>query len=187
MVDHGDDEREEPELHDPAPEVIAHRDLALLDRVAEARADEADERARCPERERGLARGQRPSRARERAAEPAEDEERHVLRRRELRFAESAEVEEHREIEEEMDEAAVKRAAKDGDKDLAWLLAPSRERALALNKAYMAVVREQSFELGRDAVISPPKNVQRRVRNGLTENGVSENIHRDAKIWLDWK
>lgn len=86
-----------------------------------------------------------------------------------------------------LNEDEVRRAAKGGDKDLAWLLSPSRERALALNKAYMAVVREQSFARGRDAVISPPKNLNRAVRGGQTENGFTNNIHRDAKIWLDWK
>jgi hypothetical protein len=86
-----------------------------------------------------------------------------------------------------VDDATVLRAAKGGDKDLAWLLAPSRARAIALGKAYMAVVREQSFDKGRDAVISPPKNLHDRVRNGRTENGARGNIHRDAKIWLDWK
>lgn len=86
-----------------------------------------------------------------------------------------------------LDESAVKHAAKGGDKDLAWLLAPSRARAIALDKAYMAVVREQSFDKGRDSLVSPPKNVHDRVRNGATENGAKGNIHRDAKIWLDWK
>jgi hypothetical protein len=50
-----------------------------------------------------------------------------------------------------LDEAAVRAAT-----DLADLLAPSRARALALAKAYRAVVREQSFTRGRDAVLAPP-------------------------------
>ncbi|MGH8446795.1 MAG: hypothetical protein ACREVL_16105, partial [Solimonas sp.] len=43
--------------------------------------------------------------------------------------------------------------------DLATLMLPSRERALALNKAYWLIVREQSFAKGRDAVLHPAKNV----------------------------
>jgi len=43
--------------------------------------------------------------------------------------------------------------------DIAVLLYPSRERAMTLNKAYRAIVKEQSFVKGRDTVISPPKNV----------------------------
>lgn len=40
-----------------------------------------------------------------------------------------------------VDEAERRRAAVGGDRDLAWALAPSRARALALDKAYLAVVR----------------------------------------------
>jgi hypothetical protein len=39
------------------------------------------------------------------------------------------------------------------------LITPSRERALALNKAYRVLVREQSFLYGRDATIEPSTNV----------------------------
>ena len=53
----------------------------------------------------------------------------------------------------------LQRAAPGGDRDLAALLFPSRERALVLNKAYMALVREQKFELGRDAFAKPAENV----------------------------
>lgn len=47
--------------------------------------------------------------------------------------------------------------------DLSELLFPSPERALALNKAYREIVREQSFILGRDAVVAPAQNVHRRL------------------------
>ena len=50
----------------------------------------------------------------------------------------------------EVNEAEVRRAAAGGDRDLAWLLAPSRERALQLDKAYLAIARTQTFEHGRD-------------------------------------
>ncbi|MCW8194813.1 hypothetical protein F6455_08440 [Proteobacteria bacterium 005FR1] len=39
------------------------------------------------------------------------------------------------------------------------LIVPSRERALALNKAYYTIVQEQSYIYGRDAMIVPPNNV----------------------------
>jgi hypothetical protein len=43
------------------------------------------------------------------------------------------------------------------------VLAPSRERALALNKAYRALVQRQSFRDGRDIVLDGARNVQARV------------------------
>ena len=43
--------------------------------------------------------------------------------------------------------------------DVYTLLAPSRERALNLNKAYSHIVRHQSFIHGRDATWSPVENV----------------------------
>jgi hypothetical protein len=43
------------------------------------------------------------------------------------------------------------------------LIVPSRERAALLNKAYMALVKEQRFELGRDALIKPPRNVHAQI------------------------
>jgi hypothetical protein len=42
---------------------------------------------------------------------------------------------------------------------VAYLLLPSPERALALDRAYRAIVEEQSFTKGRDAVLAPSKNV----------------------------
>ncbi len=85
-----------------------------------------------------------------------------------------------------LDEAAVRRAAPGGDRDIAYLLTPSRERALLLAKAYMVVVREQSFELGRDAMPVPPANVHREIENGSTELGQAGKIFRDGRLWLDW-
>jgi hypothetical protein len=43
--------------------------------------------------------------------------------------------------------------------DIAYLLLPSPERALDLDRAYRAIVAEQSFRLGRDAVLAPAHNV----------------------------
>ncbi len=39
------------------------------------------------------------------------------------------------------------------------LITPSTERALMLNKAYLAIVKEQSYLYGRDTSIAPAKNV----------------------------
>lgn len=49
-------------------------------------------------------------------------------------------------------------------KDISYLLFPSRERALLLNKAYRVIVKEQSFIDGRDAVVRPVKNVHRQMK-----------------------
>jgi len=86
-----------------------------------------------------------------------------------------------------VDEEAVRRAAPGGDRDLAWLLGPSRSRALALDKAYMAIVREQRFDLGRDPVALPLTNVHREIRKG-EPTGLKEaaRIYRDGRLWLDW-
>ncbi len=85
-----------------------------------------------------------------------------------------------------LDEATVKRAAKGGDQDLAFLLTPSRERALQLNKAYMALVREQAFTRGRDTMIAPPENVLMKVENGSTELGASGRVYEDGRLHLSW-
>lgn len=85
-----------------------------------------------------------------------------------------------------LDEATVKRAAKGGDKDMAFLLTPSRERALQLNKAYMALVREQSFTQGRDTLISPPANVLEKVENGSTGLEEAGLVHEDGRLHLEW-
>ncbi|MEM7156343.1 MAG: hypothetical protein AAF799_26045 [Myxococcota bacterium] len=85
-----------------------------------------------------------------------------------------------------LDETRVRRAAPGGPDRLPDLVAPSRERALLLDKAYMALVSEQSFERGRDTIISPPDNVHRRIEEtstGLAENG--RDVH-DGTIRLDW-
>jgi len=85
-----------------------------------------------------------------------------------------------------LDEAAVLRAGPGGDKDLAWLLAPSRERALKLNKAYRALVLDQGFHRGRDTVISPPTNVQAKVSDESTHLEKAGRIYEDGRLHLDW-
>jgi hypothetical protein len=69
-----------------------------------------------------------------------------------------------------------------GDKDLAWALAPSRGRALALDKAYLAIVREQSFTKGRDAMLQPAT----RVHDKITDEKTGLTPHRDGRLHLVW-
>jgi hypothetical protein len=85
-----------------------------------------------------------------------------------------------------VDRAAVLRAAPGGDRDLAWLLGPSRERALTLNRAYRTIVMDQDFVHGRDANVLPMENVHRSVENGDTELGAAENVYSDGVMHLDW-
>lgn len=85
-----------------------------------------------------------------------------------------------------LDEAEVRRAAPGGDRDLAWLLAPSRERALALDKAYWLLVREQSFTRGRDALLAPAENVHREIGGKATELAAAETRWLDARLQLAW-
>lgn len=85
-----------------------------------------------------------------------------------------------------LDEATVRRAAKGGDKDLAFLVSPSRERALALDKAYLALVREQSFIKGRDTLLAPPGNVHQTLENGSTGLEDAGRTYTDGRLHLDW-
>jgi len=80
----------------------------------------------------------------------------------------------------------ILRAAPGGDRDLSYLVFPSRDRALALNKAYMVLVRRQNFDRGRDSVIRAPGNVHQVIENpdaGLEANG---RVFSDGRLWLDW-
>ncbi len=85
-----------------------------------------------------------------------------------------------------LDEAAVRRASVGGDADLRSLLLPSRERALALNKAYWLLVRDQRFKDGRMPVLSPARNVLERVENGDTGLRAKDRVYSDGRLWLDW-
>lgn len=90
------------------------------------------------------------------------------------------------------DEDSVRRAAPGGDRDIRHLIEPSRERALALDKAYFTLVQQQEFKLGRDPFLAPPKNVYDSVcewchttsaSTGLLEQG---RTYYDGTLWLDW-
>jgi len=84
------------------------------------------------------------------------------------------------------------RAAVGGDRDLAWALYPSRARALALDKAYLAIVREQSFVRGRDALLAPATRVHAKITEdgtGLRHDAAAEHarVHRDGRLHLVWR
>lgn len=85
-----------------------------------------------------------------------------------------------------LDEAEVRRAAPGGDKDLAYLISPSRERALLLNKAYLVLVRAQRFDRGRDATIMPIVNAQASIREESTGLAAMKRVYTDGKLHLDW-
>ena len=59
--------------------------------------------------------------------------------------------------------------------DVTEVLLPSRERALALNKAYRLLVLEQSFRLGRDLVLDGARHVHRQVEPEAA-TGISEAV-----------
>jgi len=62
---------------------------------------------------------------------------------------------------------------------------PSRRRALDLDKAYLHIVRHQSFIDGRDASIAPVTNVLRAVDDGAVPLA-AERRHFGWDIRLDW-
>ncbi|MDP2607565.1 MULTISPECIES: hypothetical protein [unclassified Oceanobacter] len=71
--------------------------------------------------------------------------------------------------------------------DVYTLLIPSTERALALNKAYQRTVLEQSFYLGRDAVLGDPVNVFATVdQDHVPVLPASRQYHYDLRLqWPD--
>jgi hypothetical protein len=86
-----------------------------------------------------------------------------------------------------VDTRELKRAARGGDRDLASLVFPSRERALVLNKSYMALVREQKFELGRDAFATPVTNVHAEITDAATGLEPARRVYADGTLRLDWR
>jgi len=59
--------------------------------------------------------------------------------------------------------------------DIAYLLYPSRDRALTLNKACQVLGEEQSFIYGRDATVTPQANVHKTVRPDQ-RTGISDTV-----------
>jgi hypothetical protein len=69
--------------------------------------------------------------------------------------------------------------------DVYELITPSRERALQLNKAYRVIVEDQDFIFGRDATVTPPRNVYDLVDNEEAPALPEEHTYR-WDIRLDW-
>lgn len=83
---------------------------------------------------------------------------------------------------------AARVAAVDRDQGLRGLLLPSPQRALALNKAYREVVLEQSYKLGRDAVLVPlDRLAHRELDQGDPAPKAADKRYDDAQLWLDWE
>lgn len=77
----------------------------------------------------------------------------------------------------------VNREAVEGVHSIYQLITPSKDRALALNKAYKLIVAEQSYIFGRDAVLTPAKNVLKQVEKTIP----LEEKHRYSwDIRLNW-
>jgi hypothetical protein len=70
-------------------------------------------------------------------------------------------------------------------RDVYDLITPSRERALALNKAYRTIVEDQDFIHGKDALITPPNNVYDKIDNEDTPTLPPERVYK-WNILLDW-
>jgi hypothetical protein len=79
-------------------------------------------------------------------------------------------------------ERAGRAALADGD--LMTMLRPGREAALALDKAYLVIVREQGFTRGRDAIVTPASNVHRRIDPDAP--GAAETVLRDGRLHVAW-
>lgn len=71
-------------------------------------------------------------------------------------------------------------------KDVYELITPSRQRALALNKAYKVIVASQEFYLGRDPTVTPPVNVYDKVDNQKSPTLPADRIFK-WDIRLDWQ
>lgn len=83
----------------------------------------------------------------------------------------------------DLDVTAVLRAAPGGDRDISHLLAPSRDRALRLDKAHLALVREQAFDRGRTALLAPA--AAHRGLAAATPTG--SRVFGDGRVWLRWR
>jgi hypothetical protein len=70
-------------------------------------------------------------------------------------------------------------------RDVYDLITPSPGRAFELNKAYRTIVEDQDYLFGKDAVITPPKNVYDKIDNKTAPTLPAERIY-DYNILLDW-
>src|SRR5690606_18686800 len=70
--------------------------------------------------------------------------------------------------------------------DISVLVLPSRDRAIALDRAYLANVIEQSYVWGRDAIVTPAEHVHARIVERSTGIGEAGRTVRDGRLQLDW-
>lgn len=70
--------------------------------------------------------------------------------------------------------------------DITRLIFPSRAQAIALDRAYLANVLEQSYVWGRDAVITPVPDVHSRIDVRSTGIGEAGGTVRDGRLQLAW-
>ena len=79
-------------------------------------------------------------------------------------------------------------AAKALEADIGALVTPSAQRAIALDRAYLANVIEQSYVWGREASTSPAKKVVSSVTEDTRSTGLGEadRVYRDARLQLVW-
>ncbi len=82
----------------------------------------------------------------------------------------------------QLDEAQL--AAMRGD--IGYLVMPSKSRAIALDRAYIANVIEQSYVWGREASTSPAKNVHATIRERSTGLGEADRVVLDSRLQLAW-
>jgi hypothetical protein len=71
--------------------------------------------------------------------------------------------------------------------DIGQIVLPSRSRAFALDRAYLANVIEQSYVWGRDAITSPVRNVNSEITERSTGIGEADLTVRDGRLHLDWR
>jgi hypothetical protein len=81
------------------------------------------------------------------------------------------------------DDGQVNKEAVEALTSIYPLITPSKERALALNKAYKLIVAEQSYIFGRDAVLKPAKNVLKQVEETMP---LKEQHRYSWDIRLNW-
>ncbi|PLX67121.1 MAG: hypothetical protein C0603_10700 [Denitrovibrio sp.] len=60
--------------------------------------------------------------------------------------------------------------------DISVLLFPTKKRAMQMNKAYRVIVKEQSYIYGRDATVTPPKNVHEELKENA-DSGVKRAVY----------
>ena len=84
-----------------------------------------------------------------------------------------------------VDEALVRRLGA-GPDGLAALVVPSIERARALNKSYLVLVRRQSFTLGRDSMPAPAGNVHKSIGEDDAAFDDLGRIFRDGRLTMLW-